>query len=258
MIFEKRITRAVRAVKRAPAAIDPVEFARTRLKFEPDEVQCEILRSTARRGILNCTRQWGKTTVSAAKAIFRAFTESGSLIVVASPGERQSGIWMQRAAEMLGRLGIAKRGDGYNRLSLALPNGSRIVGLPDAEEKVRGFAGLSMLVIDEAAPVSEEMYTSVWPMLAVSGGDFWMMSTPYGKRGFFYEEWEHGGDKWMRVRVPATGCKRIPKEFLEEQRSIHSVDKFRQEYLCEFVGKGIGAFDRDLIEEALSDEVEPL
>ena len=22
------------------------------------------------------------------------------------------------------------------------------------------------------------------------------MSTPYGKRGFFWEEWEHGGDEW--------------------------------------------------------------
>jgi len=188
-----------RAAKRAEAVPDPVEFARTRLKFEPDEVQADVLRSTAKRGILCCSRQFGKTTVSAAKAIHRAFTQPGSLIVVASPGERQSGNWMQCAAEMLAQLGIRKKGDGYNRLSLAFPNGSRIVGLPDAEEKVRGFSGLSMLFVDEASRVSEEMFTSVWPMLAVSDGEFWMMSTPYGKRGYFYEEWEHGGDRWKRV-----------------------------------------------------------
>jgi len=238
--------------------LDAVEFARTRLKFEPDEVQCGILRSTAKRGILLCSRQFGKTTVSAAKAIFRAFTEPRSLIVVASPGERQSGIWMKCAADMLARLGIPKKGDGYNRLSLVLPNGSRIVGLPDAEDKVRGFSGLSMLLIDEASRVSEEMYTAVWPMLAVSDGDLWMMSTPFGKRGFFYEEWAHGGDKWMRVRVPATECSRIKPEFIEEQRSILTIDTFRQEYMCEFAGKGAGVFDRELIEAALSDEVEPL
>lgn len=247
-----------RSAKRGAAVLDPVEFARTRLKFEPDEVQADILRSKAKRGILCCTRQFGKTTVSAAKAIHRAVTEPGSLIVVTSPGERQSGIWMRCAAEMLARLGIRKRGDGYNRLSLALPNGSRIVGLPDAEEKVRGFSGLSMLFVDEAARVPEEMYTSVWPMLAISDGDFWMMSTPYGKRGYFYEEWAHGSERWKRVFVPATECGRIRKDFLEEQRSTLPIDKFRQEYLCEFLGSGTGMFDRDLIEAALSDEIEPL
>jgi hypothetical protein len=103
---------------------DPVEFARKRLGFDPDELQCQILRSTARRGMLCCTRQWGKTTVSAAKAVHRAYTRPRSLVVVASPGARQSGLWMVKAAEMLGRLGIRKKGDGYNRLSLELPNGS--------------------------------------------------------------------------------------------------------------------------------------
>ncbi len=44
------------------AATDPVEFARERLGFEPDEAQKAVLRSDARRLILNCTRQWGKST----------------------------------------------------------------------------------------------------------------------------------------------------------------------------------------------------
>jgi hypothetical protein len=205
-----------RTARRAGAVLDPVEFARTRLKFEPDEVQADILRSTAKRGILCCSRQFGKTTVSAAKAIHRAVMVPGSLIVVASPGERQSGIWMRCAGEMLAQLGIRKKGDGYNRLSFAFPNGSRIVGLPDAEEKVRGFSGFSMLFVDEASRVSEEMFTAVWPMLAISNGEFWMMSTPYVKRGYFYETWAHGGDRWKRVFVPATECARIRPEFLEE------------------------------------------
>jgi hypothetical protein len=56
---------------------------------------------------------------------------------------------MLKPAEMLRRLGIRKKGDAYNRL-LLLPNESRIVGLPEAENKVRGYSALSMLVIDEA------------------------------------------------------------------------------------------------------------
>jgi hypothetical protein len=33
---------------------------------------------------------------------------------------------------------------------------------------------------------------------------------------------------------------------------------FRQEYLCEFEDSVSGVFDRTLVEEAISDEVEPL
>jgi hypothetical protein len=247
----------VTAISRTPEE-DVVEFAKRRLGLDADEWQRKILRSKAKRGILNCTRQWGKTTVSVAKAVHRVFTVPKSLVVVASPGLRQSGEWMRKATEMLARLEIPKRGDGYNKISLLLPNGSRIVGLPEVEAKIRGFSALSMLVIDEAARVSDEMYKALRPMLSVGNGDLWMMSTPFGKQGFFYETWEHGGDGWLRVRVPATECKRISKEFLEEQRSVMGMDSFRQEHMCEFVGSGMGSFDRDLVEAALDDDLEPV
>jgi hypothetical protein len=237
---------------------DAVDFAKHRLGLDADEQQRAVLRSKTKRGILNCTRQWGKTTVSAAKAVHRVFTVPKSLVVVASPGARQSGEWMRKAAEMLARLDIPKRGDGYNKISLLLPNGSRIVGLPEAEAKIRGFSALSMLVIDEAARVSDEMYRALRPMLSVGNGDLWMMSTPFGKQGFFYETWEHGGAEWLRIRVPATECERISKEFLEEQRSVMGMDWFQQEHMCEFIGSGCGVFDRDLIEAALDDDVEPI
>jgi hypothetical protein len=240
------------------AGEDIVDFARRRLGLDADDQQCAVLRSRTKRGILNCTRQWGKTTVSVAKVIHRVFTMPKSLVVVASPGGRQSGEWIRKAEEMLSRLDIPKRGDGYNKISLLLPNGSRIVGLPEAEAKIRGFSAPAMVVIDEAARVSDEMYKALRPMLSVGNGDLWMMSTPFGKQGFFYETWEHGGDRWLRVRVQATECERIPKEFLEEQRSAMGMDSFRQEHMCEFVGSGMGAFDRDLIEAALDDDVEPI
>jgi hypothetical protein len=248
--------REVRAESRD--VLDAVEFARTRLGLDADEFQSAVLRSTAKRGILNCTRQWGKTTVSAAKAVHRVFTVEKSLVVVASPGERQSSEWMRKAAEMLGTLGIRKRGDGYNKVSLLLPNGSRIVGLPGVETRIRGYSALSMLVIDEAGYVPDGLYMALRPMLAVSNGDLWMIGTPYGKQGFFYDTWEHGGPDWMRMRVQATECPRISKEFLEEQRRVMGVDRFRQEHMCEFVGSGLGVFDRDLVEAAVDEELAPL
>ena len=70
---------------------------------------------------------------------------------------------------------------------------------------MRGFSAVSLLLIDEAAQVEDAMYKALRPMLAVSDGDLWLMSTPYGKRGFFYECWEHGGPEWLRVRRAGDG-----------------------------------------------------
>jgi tRNA(Met) C34 N-acetyltransferase TmcA len=181
--FDRRQRRVgVRAKEEIP---EVVEFARERLGFEPDERQAEVLGSKAKRGILNCTRQWGKSTVAGIKAIHKAYTRPGSLVVVASPTDRQSAEFLGKAGELIARLGIRPRGDGKNPRSVLLPNGSRIVGLPGTEGTIRGFSAAALLVIDEAARAPDSLYKALRPMLAVSGGDLWLLSTPRGRTGFF-------------------------------------------------------------------------
>ena len=238
--------------------VDAVEFARLRLQFEPDARQAEMLRSEAKRGILNCTRQWGKSTIAAAKAVHRAYTREKCMVLVASPTERQSAELIRKAAEMVAKLGIKPRGDGDNATSLLFPNGSRIVGLPGMEGTTRGFSAVSLLLIDEAARVDDAIYKALRPMLAVGQGDLWLMSTPWGKRGFFYECWEHEGPEWFRVSVPATECPRIPKEFLEGERRALGPAWFAQEYMGDFVDNGAAVFSRDLVERAIDDSFPPL
>jgi hypothetical protein len=256
LVFKPRVPGIEDPVAAAPV-VDAVEFARTRLGLEPDEPQCAVLLSTSKRGILNCTRQWGKSTVSVAKALHLAFTVPKSEILVASPGERQSAEWMRKARNMLFQMEMDPPGDGDNAISIELPNRSRIVGLPGTEGTVRGFSAVSLLLIDEAARVEDAMYNALRPMLAVGDGDLWLMSTPNGKQGFFYESWEHGGEDWMRVRVPVTECPRISKKFIEEQRRVLG-KWFDQEHMCEFTASMTGVFDRDVVEGAIDEEVEPL
>ena len=155
---------------KAPEAMDAAEFTRKRLKFEADARQIEVLRSDAKRGILNCTRQWGKSTIAAAKAVHRAYTREKSLVLVASPTDRQSAELIRKASEMVSALGIRPRGDGDNQTSLLFPNGSRIVGLPGMEGTVRGFSAASLLLIDGAARAEDAMYKALRPMLAVGQG----------------------------------------------------------------------------------------
>src|SRR5260370_19042653 len=80
----------------AAEAGDAVAFARDRLGFDPDEKQMAMLRG-GKRGILNCARQWGKSTVAAAQAVHRAYSEPGSLTLLLTPGGRQSGQCIRKA-----------------------------------------------------------------------------------------------------------------------------------------------------------------
>ncbi len=46
-------------------ALDPVAFAEERLNFQPDPWQTKVMRSPAKRMLLNCSRQAGKSTTTA-------------------------------------------------------------------------------------------------------------------------------------------------------------------------------------------------
>ncbi len=232
--------------------IDAATFARSRLGFDPDAQQTEVLLSSAKRGILNCSRQWGKSTVTAAKAVHRAFSQPKSLVLVASPSERQSGEFLDdKVTEFVRKLGIKPRGDGHNSVSLLFPNGSRIVGLPGCEATIRGFSAASLILIDEAARAPNALYEALRPMLAVSNGDLWLMSTPCGQRGFFYDAWRDETEKWERIRVRATECERISSEFLDGERGAMDAAKFSQEYMCEFTGADLAVFDKQLVDRAV-------
>src|SRR5438445_11374257 len=203
-------------------------FTRLRLGFDPNPLEESVLRG-GRRGIVNCTRQWGKSTVAAAKAVHRAYCRPDSLILVLSPSERQSGELMRKAEEFVSRMGIKVRGDGTNEISIAFPNRSRIVGLPHKEKTSRGFSNVSLMMIDEASRVEEKLYRAMRPTLAVGNGDLWLMSTPNGKRGFFHGEWTQGGERWVRIRVTAPECPRSDPEFLAEERAADGDKGYRQE-----------------------------
>ncbi len=237
---------------------DGLDFVQAKLGFTPDARQAVLLHKPLRRVLLNCSRQWGKSTITAAKAVHQSCAKPETLVVVLSPSARQSGEFLRKASGFVRRLGIRARGDGDNEISLLFPNGSRIVGLPGMENTVRGFSAVSLMLIDEAARVSDELYKAVRPMLAVGDGALWLMSTPHGRRGFFYEEWTNGGDRWTRLSIPAAECPRIPQEFLDEERSTMGDHWFRQEYCCEFLDTEDSLFDEEIIRRAINYDLKPL
>jgi hypothetical protein len=166
-------------------------------------------------------------------ALKTALLEAGSLVLLLSPSLRQSGELFRKVAGFYRRLGRPIPSEKENALSLELDNHSRIVSLPSTEETIRGYSGVSLLVIDEAARVPGELYRSVRPMLATSKGRLVALSTPFGKQGWFYDAWR-GSSAWERVRVTAWDCPRIGKDWLEKERREQGDVWFRQEYECCF------------------------
>jgi hypothetical protein len=94
-------------------------------------------------------------------------------------------------------------------------------------------------------------------MLAVSGGTLMMLSTPYGKRGVFFEEWT-GERRWERYEVPASQCPRISEAFLAGERRSLPDWVYRQEYECSFEETEDAVFTTEMVDGAVSQDVKPL
>src|SRR6267378_6417697 len=70
-------------------ALDPVSLALD-VGITPDPWQAELLRTRPRRSLLLCSRQSGKSTVTALTALWTAIYEAPALVVIVSPSQRQS------------------------------------------------------------------------------------------------------------------------------------------------------------------------
>jgi hypothetical protein len=245
---------AGRLSRRRVIRSDRVEFARS-VGLEPDAWQQRLLRSSTDRVLLNVARQAGKSSMAAIIGLHRALTHPGSLVLCLAPALRQSQELFGKVLGYYRDLGRPVPADAEQRLGLELVNGSRIAALPGSERTVRGFSGVDLLIVDEAARVDDALVYSIRPMLAVSGGALMLLSTPYGRRGIFYEEWTNG-QGWTRYEIPASECPRIPPAFLEEERRSMPEWWFAQEYGCEFRETEDQLFTHEMIEGARDDELE--
>lgn len=241
------------------SALDPVRLA-ARAGITPDSWQANLLRSGRRDVLMLCSRQSGKSTVAALLAVHVALYRPPALVLMVAPALRQAqelyrvarGFYRALETEAVSEV------EEESALRLELANGSRIISLPGSEATVRSYARVALLIIDEAARVSDELYAALRPMLAVGGGRLVLLSTPFGKRGFFWREWSEGGDAWVRVKVTADQCPRITRDFLHRERASIGDWWYRQEYLCEWLDPLDSAFATDDVRAAVDDSVTPL
>ena len=222
----------------------------------PDPWQVDLLNSDHDRHLVLCSRQAGKSTTVAGLALNQAFYDPGLILLIA-PAQRQSVELFKKVREIYGRQTGAPAIVNESAMRLELDNGSRIIALPGTEATIRGYSAPKLIVIDEASRVEDALFAGVRPMLASNQGRMVALSTPYGRRGFFYECWEHG-EGWQRTKITAHDCPRISPEWLENERRTLGEWQFRQEFLCDWVDTDEQFFSGELIEAALRDTGGPL
>src|SRR5579883_1541621 len=170
----------------------------------------------------------GKSSVAAAVSLHTALTRPRYPVLLLSPSTRQSGELFRKVMALFNALARPLAVVAESALRVEFANGSRVLSLPGTEGTVRGFSDVALLVIDEAARVPDPLYYAVRPMLAVSRGRLVALSTPFGKRGWFHDEY-HGTGEWERVKITAPECPRISPEFLAEEQRALGERWFRQE-----------------------------
>jgi hypothetical protein len=223
----------------------------TRAGYEFNSYQADFLRSTARRELLLCCRQAGKSTACAARAVAEVLLVPRALVLLVSPSLRQSAEVFAKALTVLDRLGptvpVARR----TATELRLANDARLVSLPGSAQTIRGFSEPRLVVLDEAAFIRDELLGAVSPMVSRSRGVLAMASSAFGRRGVFYESWANGGDDWRRTKVTADMVPALTPADLEAQRRTLGPLFYRQEMECEFLATLDQLFSPEVIDAAL-------
>lgn len=207
--------------------------------------------------LMCCTRGGGKTETFAAAAYLEACT--GGFAMILSRSNRQAMRIISRAWLYSKRMALVPL-ESHNMHELVFSGGGRILALPCSGDTIVGEHGVTLMGLDEAARIKDDFYAVVTPMLIVSEkvtgikARLALLSTPFGRRGFFYKEWVGEGDEgWVRHRYTWRECPRITRSDIERERRRHDELYIRQEYECEFLAQINQLFDvpawQELVDE---------
>lgn len=253
------------------------------LDMPPYEWQKEALDPRYKRILVVAARQAGKSSISSGLGHHTGRFNDNSLSLIVSPSEQQSKETMKKVEELIHRdpeADLVQDASFEKKYS----NGSRVLALPGTERSVRGYSGPRLIIMDEASRIEDNTYKAVRPMLTGNPeATLIAVTTPFGKMGWFYKEWAESS-WWHKImvkpafRLSEDRTKVIPdipeeefkakmanfgvsayysprhtQEFLQEELDTMDWWWWMQEYGCEFLEEGFGAFDMGAVRDSFDD-----
>ena len=235
---------------------NPVYFAKNHVKivtldhglmpFEPYDFQEKLINNfhDNRFNICKMPRQTGKsTTVISYLLHYLLFKDSVNIGILANKAAT--------ARELLGRLQTAYENVpkwmqqgvlSWNRGSLELENGSKILAASTSASAVRGMS-FNILFLDEFAfvpnHIADAFFSSVYPTITSGKSTkVIIVSTPHGMN-HFYRMWhdaERGKNEYCHTDVHWSQVPGRDDAWREQTIANTSEQQFKVEFECEFLG----------------------
>ena len=197
-----------------------------------------------RFSICKLPRQSGKsTTIIAYLLHYAIFNANVNIAILANKAAI--------ARDLLGRLQLAYENlpkwlqqgvINWNKGSLELENGSRILAAATSSSAVRG-GSYNIIFLDEFAYVpnniAEQFFSSVYPTISSGkSSKVMIVSTPHGMN-MFYKMWNdsiHERNSYKPIEVHWSEVPGRDEKWKEETIKNTSEQQFRTEFECEFLG----------------------
>ena len=194
--------------------------------------------------ICKLPRQSGKSTIIIAYLLhYVLFNENVNVAILANKSST--------ARDLLGRLQLAyehmpkwmQQGVmNWNKGSLELENGSKIVAAATSSSAIRG-GSFNVIFLDEFAyipnNIADEFFSSVYPTISSGkSSKIMMVSTPHGMN-MFYKIWTDAVNKnntYIPIEVHWSEVPGRDEKWKQETIQNTSEQQFQTEFECEFLG----------------------
>lgn len=193
--------------------------------------------------VVKSSRQKGKSFMIANILLYFALNWNKTKNICVSPTLKQAKNIYKTIMDAIEKTGIVKNSNATD-LEITFINRS-IIRFLSAEmgESLRGYTVTGILCIDECCYISDEVFNTIKPWVDYNKSPILMVSTPYVKQGFFWQYYNYGLEgvnkvitvDWCDPKFKKEMDKILPPERLEEYRKTMPANKFKSEYLGEWL-----------------------
>ena len=236
-------------------------------KFKALPWQDKFLNSKSKRRLLCCSRQIGKSTITGILAIYKAYFNPGFTILVVSRTKDQAMEVVYRMKQFMKTSTydflwqeLRKDKKHENKKEIILRSSekgaaeSRIIVVP-ATDAALGFSA-DIVICDEAARWEDGdrvFREDIEPTTSWTEGDIYLLSTPRGRQGFFYEFYNMP-DVWEVYEFDYRVNPHNTPEKVKQLKKLHTTASFAMNYLAKFVANENQYFTPEEINSSISSQ----